>query len=86
MILLKYYLVTINIIAFAMMGIDKIKAKVGMWRISEAALFIVAILGGSIGANFGMYVFRHKTMKFIFVVGMPIVLLIHIYIFYKLFR
>ena len=69
------YLVTINIIAYAMMGIDKRKAQKKEWRISEAALFTAAILGGSIGSIAGMQRFRHKTKHWYFKYGMPAILI-----------
>ena len=59
--LLLVYFVSVNLIGFAFMGIDKYKAKKRAFRIPEATLFVVAIIGGSIGSIFGMYTFRHKT-------------------------
>ena len=56
-----YYLLFINIITFMMYGIDKLKAKKGKWRISEATLLMMAIVGGSIGAWAGMRIWHHKT-------------------------
>ena len=47
---LIYYLMVINIVTFLVYGIDKIKAKQGSWRISEATLLIFAVIGGIIGA------------------------------------
>ena len=52
---LLYYLIVINILTFAVYGIDKWKAKQGSWRISEATLLMLAVIGGTIGALFGMY-------------------------------
>lgn len=74
------YLVVINIIAFAMMGIDKRKAIKRRWRIPEKSLFLSAILGGSIGAIAGMQLFRHKTKHTKFVIGMPAILILQIVI------
>lgn len=81
------YLIIINVITFLAMWIDKQKAKKGKWRISEGALFILAILGGSIGGIFGMYVFRHKTKKPRFTIGFPAILITEILIilFYIVF-
>ena len=76
--LLLSYLAAINLIGFALMGIDKYKAKKRAFRIPEATLFIVAIIGGSIGSIIGMYAFRHKTRHFSFVVGMPFILVVQI--------
>lgn len=70
------YLLIINLTAFALMGIDKRRAIKGQWRIPEKTLFITAILLGSIGANIGMKVFRHKTKRLSFVLGMPAILII----------
>ena len=67
------YFVIITIVAFALMGIDKNKAKKGAFRISEASLFITALLGGSLGSVAGMLVFHHKTQHWYFQVLMPFI-------------
>ncbi|MBQ6024842.1 MAG: DUF1294 domain-containing protein [Lachnospiraceae bacterium] len=72
------YLAVMNIVGIAVMGIDKSKAKRGAWRIKEATLFGVSIIGGSIGTLLGMYMFRHKTKHIYFVIGMPLILILHI--------
>lgn len=72
--ILILYLVLINVIAFALMGFDKQRAKRHLFRISEKTLFLSAILGGSVGAILGMYTFRHKTKHATFVYGMPAIL------------
>ena len=69
------YLIIINIIGFGSMGIDKARAKKNAWRIKERTLFFIALLGGSIGSNIGMYTFHHKTKHWYFVVFMPLILL-----------
>lgn len=79
------YVVIMNIIAFAAMGIDKWKAKKRAWRIPEATLFILAGVGGSIGAIAGMYTFRHKTKHRSFTWGMPAILLAQIILIAVLF-
>ena len=63
------------------MGIDKLKAKRGSWRIPENTLFMFTILGGGVGTILGMYIFRHKTKKKKFTVGMPIILILEILLF-----
>ena len=75
---LLYYLIGINIVTFLVYGIDKWKAKQGSWRILEAALLILAIIGGSIGALLGMKVWRHKTQHKKFKYGLPLILLAQI--------
>lgn len=72
------YLAAINLLSFALFGIDKSKAKRGKWRIPEKTLFITAILGGSIGALLGMRTFRHKTKHKTFTIGIPTILIIQI--------
>lgn len=76
--LILIYLILVNITGFAMMGIDKKRAKRGAWRIPEKTLFLVSALGGSIGTWAGMYFFYHKTKHWYFVVGMPLILLAQI--------
>lgn len=76
--LLLEYLIAVNLIGFALMSIDKYKAKKRAFRIPEATLFIVAIIGGSIGSIIGMYAFRHKTRHWYFVYGMPAILILQI--------
>ena len=84
-ILIAIYLIIINLIGFAMMGIDKSRARKRAWRIPEAHLFIIAVVGGSIGAILGMNVFRHKTKHWYFVIGMPAILIIQIILVVALF-
>lgn len=74
------YLVIVNIVGFAMMGIDKQKAIRGAWRIPEASLFFSAIIGGSLGCILGMQRFRHKTRHWYFQYGMPAILILQIII------
>lgn len=72
------YLLCINIIGFLAMGIDKLKAKKGWWRIPEGTLMTLCLLGGGIGTIAGMYTFRHKTKKMKFTIGMPTILIVEI--------
>lgn len=76
--LLAAYFASVNFIGFALMGIDKHKAKKRAFRIPEATLFIVAAIGGSIGSIMGMYLFRHKTRHLSFRFGMPLILILQI--------
>ena len=72
------YLIVINIVAFFVYGIDKWKAKNSKWRISEATLLILAIIGGSIGALLGMRIWHHKTMHKKFRYGIPAIIIIQL--------
>ena len=75
------YIVLINALAFLAMGIDKKRStKRHKWRISEAAFFVMALFGGSIGCMCGMYLFHHKTMKPAFQYGMPVILIVQVLI------
>lgn len=76
------YLIVANLAAFLMYGADKRRAKKNRWRISEKALIMVALIGGSVGALGGMYLFRHKTKHMKFVIGVPVILVIQIVIAY----
>lgn len=83
------YLVIVNIVGLAIMGIDKQKAKRHSWRISEKTLFVIALVGGSIGVKGGMQLFRHKTHHKQFVYGVPAIIILQLaaagYIFFKFF-
>ena len=72
------YFVVINLLGFLMMYLDKKKAIKGKWRISEKSLFVVTLLGGGIGTNIGMNLFRHKTKKMKFSIGFPTILIVEI--------
>ena len=71
---LYLYLAAINLAAFGLMAADKRRAQKHRWRILEHTLFAAALLGGSIGAIAGMYLCRHKTRHWYFVLGMPLIL------------
>ena len=76
--LILIYLVAINVVTFFMYGIDKWKAKRSKWRISEATLLGLVVIGGSIGAWLGMRVWHHKTMHKKFQLGIPLILIIQL--------
>lgn len=72
------YLLIINILTFLLMIYDKHEAKIGEWRISEKTLFVFAMLGGSLGGIIGMYVARHKTKKWYFKYGFPLIFIMQL--------
>ena len=76
------YLAVINVATFFVYGIDKWKAKKSKWRIRETALLGLAVLGGSIGAWFGMKVWHHKTLHKKFRYGVPVILIAQIVFFF----
>ena len=73
---LLIYLGIINLVGFFSMFLDKQKAKRGKWRIPEKTLFLLAVIGGSLGTTLGMHMFRHKTKHWYFKFGMPMILII----------
>jgi uncharacterized membrane protein YsdA (DUF1294 family) len=75
------YLIAINAVTFIFFGIDKWKAVHGKWRISEAMLLGLAVLGGSIGAWLGMMAWRHKTKHKKFQLGVPVIMIMQIVLF-----
>jgi uncharacterized membrane protein YsdA (DUF1294 family) len=73
-----YALFALNLLTFLIYGIDKFKAKKAKWRISEATLILLAVIGGSIGAWLGLKVWRHKTQHKKFYIGIPIILTLQV--------
>ena len=73
-----YYLFAINIVSFFRYSIDKYKAKKNKWRISEATLLMIAVIGGSIGAWVGMRLWHHKTMHKKFKYGIPVIMIMQV--------
>jgi uncharacterized membrane protein YsdA (DUF1294 family) len=82
---LVYYLLIINALAFLLMYVDKRKAQKNLWRIPERVLLGTALIGGSLGAMAGMQIFRHKTLHFKFIIGVPVMLTGHILLLIWLF-
>ncbi len=72
------YFVIVNIAGLMSMAIDKAKAIHNKWRIPEKTLFMIAMIGGSVGSIMGMQMFRHKTKHNKFTIGMPAILFAHI--------
>lgn len=72
------YFLVINAVSLFLYGIDKYKARRRKWRISEATLLTVAVIGGSIGAWMGMKVWHHKTMHKKFFVGLPLIFVLQV--------
>ena len=72
------YLLAVNITSFLLYDIDKYKAKKVRWRISEATLLLMAVIGGSIGAWVGMRIWHHKTMHKKFKYGIPVIIIMQV--------
>ena len=84
--LLILYLLIMNAAGVASMLVDKLKAKKKLWRIPEATLFAIALLGGSIGSLVGMYLFRHKTKHLSFTLGIPAIIAVQLLLVWLLIR
>lgn len=78
-----YYLLIINIVSLITMYYDKRKAVLKGWRVPEAQLFMLALVFGSAGILAGMYLFHHKTKHLKFVIGIPAIMALQIYIIFK---
>ena len=78
--IIAVYILILSLAGFLSMEADKRKAIKHARRIPERVLFLIAILGGSLGSLIGMYVFRHKTKHWYFVIGMPVILVLQIII------
>jgi uncharacterized membrane protein YsdA (DUF1294 family) len=70
------FLFVINVIAFGLYAIDKQRAHYGLWRIPEAVLLGLAVIGGAYGAGAGMLLFRHKTRHTAFLLTVPLFFII----------
>ncbi len=79
------YIIILNLFGFFSMGMDKRRAQLRRWRIPERSLFLTAALGGSIGILVGMYLFRHKTRHLTFTVGIPVILVLQLFLIGFLF-
>lgn len=78
------YLIAVNVIAFIAYGIDKSRAIRHRWRIPEATLIGLALIGGGAGALTGMLIFHHKTRKWKFRLLVPLAILLWAAAIYKL--
>ena len=75
---LALLLAAVNLVSFTVYGADKRRARKGKRRVPEKTLFLLALVGGSVGALAGMYTFRHKTRHWYFVWGIPAILAVQV--------
>ena len=80
------YFLAINIVLFVVMGVDKYRAIRRRWRIPEATLFILALVGGACGGTVGMYSFRHKTEHWYFAVFFPLLALAQLALYFFVYK
>lgn len=81
-LLLIIYIIMINFSGFFTMGFDKYKAKKNKWRIPEKELYLLALMGGSVGVYLGMRKFRHKTKHLSFIYGIPLLIVCNVVVYY----
>lgn len=72
------YLLIINIVAVCVTVSDKKKAQQHKWRVKEATLLLISVLGGSVGMWLTMKAIRHKTQKKKFMIGIPVIFILQI--------
>ena len=72
------YIILINLIGLLIMKIDKNRARQRKWRISESTIWLISIIGGSLGTLIGMFLFRHKTKHLSFRIGLPLLIMIQV--------
>lgn len=75
---LLIYLAIINLVTFIAFSIDKISAIKHKNRVKVATLMGLSFIGGSLGALIGMYTLNHKTKKYYFTIGVPLMLIMQI--------
>lgn len=80
--MLTIYLTVTNFISLILFGLDKYRARRRLFRIPEKMLFMAAIAGGTAGALAGMYIFRHKTKHITFTIGIPVIMLAQIWLYF----
>lgn len=79
------YILFINVITFGLFGEDKKRARQQKWRIPERTLLVLSIFGGSIGALLGMHIYHHKTRKWKFRIGIPVILILQLLVYFLFF-
>lgn len=82
--LIWIYLIVVNIITFFLYAEDKRRARCGQWRIAESTLLLLALIGGAPGAYASMWIFHHKTRKWKFRIGIPVMILIQVLLGWKI--
>lgn len=81
---LPAYIMLINIGSFLTVGFDKRQAKAKAWRVPEKRFFFLSLIGGAIGTYAGMKAFRHKTKHPAFTIGIPLLIILNMIMFYFL--
>lgn len=77
-ITILYALISTNLLTIALMWLDKRAARKQGWRVPEASLYLLALLGGSLALVLMMKRLRHKTKKGSFYWRVMIILLLQL--------
>ena len=80
--ILLSYLVIINFVTFAAFAVDKIAAIEHRSRIRIVTLLTLSFAGGSLGGIIAMYLLHHKTKKDYFSVGLPLIIIMQIFVLF----
>ena len=83
--MLNLYFIILNIAGFILMGVDKFLAIRHMYRISEKCLLLTALFGGALGSTIAMYLFHHKTLHKQFAIGLPVMTVLHVVLYFFVF-
>lgn len=75
-----------NALTLLLYVIDKVLAKLGWWRVPEATLLLLTIIGGSLGALLGMVVANHKTNHVLFRILVPLSFVLHVVVYFVLIK
>ena len=78
-ILIVLFIISINVLGYSLMGMDKRYAQKQSYRISEKTLLLIGLFGGAIGVYFGMTHFHHKTKKPLFNIGVPMMIIFNLF-------
>ena len=82
---LPLWLIAVNLVTFALFGTDKRRAVLGRWRIRESVLLGASLIGGAAGGLLAMRLFRHKTRKWYFAFGVPLMLMLQAVLLWHLY-
>lgn len=78
--ILLIYLGIINFITFIVFALDKMKSIYGKWRYKIVTLLSLCFIGGSLGGLLSMYIFKHKTNIDYFTKGIPLIIIMQVFI------
>ncbi len=72
------YFAAVSVASAFITAADKYFAKKNKWRIPEKTLLLLAFVGGALPMLVTMKLIRHKTKHKKFMLGLPVMVLLHI--------